>query len=236
MTTMQTFDEQPLDPVMRAERDIEARLSELHEGAGLQRPITPGPVFVLLARAVGEPDFDVTPEVGACEAAAKKLCAARPGGYYIDERVRQSTPRTFGSLYPNPTITEDRFAYVHVSGEGMLELVSGEIADTSTGLVVGLVLIKKWIKDRDAKAMRAAFEALETDGPIVVAVALLRTQGVEVRSRGTVPAGGGVLQVPYVTIKPRCFADRSQVNAKGLNPMVDDLWTAIVQQASSTRA
>lgn len=236
VTTTQTFDQHPLDPVQRAERDLTARLKDLHEGDGLQRPITPGPVFVLLAQAIGGLDFDVTPEVGACEAAAKKLREARPGGYYIEDRARRSTPRTFGSLYPEPNVEDDRFAYVHVSVDGMVELVSGEIADASSGLLIGLGLIEKWIQVRDAEAMQAAFEALEADGPIVVAVALLRTQGVEVRSDRTVPAGGGVLQVPYVTIKPRCFDDRSKLDAGGLNTMVGALWTAIVRQAGWARA
>lgn len=229
----QAFDQAPLDPVRRAERDLAARLDELR-GDGLKLPITPGPVFVLLALATGDADFDVTPDVSIREVAAQKLLSASPGGYYIDKRApRRSAPCTFGSIDPNPNVTGNRFAYVHISGEGMVEMASGEVADASSRALVGLGSIERSIHERDAMAMQAAFEALQDTGPIVVTVALLRTLGVEVRWDSIVPGGRGVLRVPFVKVESHCFPDRSELHARNLNQRVNALWDAAVQQARS---
>lgn len=218
---------------MRAERRLAERIDELSKGDGLKLPITPGPVFVLLALAKGGEDFDISLDVGIGEVAAQKLRSARPGGYDISSRAAQSSkPRTFGSIDPNPNITLDRFAYVHISDEGMLEVASGAVADMSTRVLVGLGAINQSIQECDAKAMQAAFEALKEDGPIVVSVGLLRTQGVEVRW-DDISNARGVLHEPFVTIKSWCFADRAELHATNLNQRVNALWDVVVQKARS---
>jgi hypothetical protein len=200
-------------------------------------PIKPGPAFVLLALPIGEPDYDLVPEDGACEKAARELLSARPGGYdLIDRKSESLPPNTFSSFYPNPNVSINRFAYVHVSDDGMLEMVSGAVAESNSGALVGLGLVKKWIRERDAKAMQTAFEVLEAGGPIVVTVALLRTHGVEVKLMDAVPAVDRVMPVPYVTIQPLCFNDRSAFHADNLASLVDTLWKEIIQQASSAES
>ncbi|HKR38417.1 MAG TPA: hypothetical protein VJU59_01860 [Paraburkholderia sp.] len=229
----QAFGKAAREPVMRAERELAMRLEAMSKDGGLQLPITPGPLFVLLALATGEADFVVLPDSRACEAAAQELRRARPGGYVISERTgRTFPPRTFGSDYPDNSVP--RYAYVHVSEQGMMEIVSGELADKAHGLVVGLGLIEQSIRERDAEAMRAAFEALEVDGPIVVTAALLRTRDAKVSSPGAVSDCVGVLHVPYVTIEPRCFSARVELHAEHLNQLVSDLWTEVGRQVSST--
>ncbi|WP_157259274.1 hypothetical protein [Burkholderia ubonensis] len=233
----ETLDQTPIHPVKRAELDLTARLAELSEGDGLKMPIKPGPAFVLLAIPIGEPDYDLVPEDGACEKAARELISARPGGYDLIERTSESIPpNTFGSFDPNPNDSINRFAYVHVSDDGMMEMVSGAVAESNSGALVGLGLVEKWIRERDAKAMQTAFEVLEAGGPIMVTVALLRTHDVEVKSMDAVPAVDGVMPVPYVTIQPRCFNDRSALHADNLAPLVDALWKKIIQQASSAES
>lgn len=231
----QDVDNAAREPVVRAKGDLATRLEAMSNDNGLKLPITPGPIFVLLALATGEPDFDVLPEDHACKAAARKLLAACPGGYVITDRADRSIPpRTFGSSYPDNS--ENRFAYVHVSEQGMVEMVSGELVHEGRGEVVGLGLIEKWIRERDADAMQEAFEALEVDGPIVVTAALLRTRDVKVVSDLTVRPSVGVLHAPYVTVEPRCFSSRLELHAENLNQLVSDLWAEVGRQVRSTQS
>lgn len=231
----QAFDKAAREPVMRAEHELAMRLEAMSQDGDLQLPITPGPFFVLLALATGEADFVVLPEERACEAAAQELRRAHPGGYVISERARQTfPPRTFGSDYPDNSVS--RYAYVHVSEQGMVEIVSGELADIAHGVIPGLGLIEQSIREHDANAMRKAFDALEVDGPIVVTAALLRTRDAKVSLRGAVSDCVGVLHVPYVTIKPRCFSACVELQAENLNQLVSDLWTEAGRQVSSTQS
>ena len=203
-------------------RKLVTRLDEMKDGT-LQMPVTFGPVFVLLALATGH-DASVRPVYGACDAAAQALCVAQPGGYVITKQSRRSLPpRTFGSDFPDGAAP--RYAYVHVAEHGMVEIVAGGIADNAYGLV-GLGAITKSIREHDAEALRAAFDALGVDGPLMVAVALLRTRGTPVVGGGT-PEDAGVLGASYVTIDPHRFASRLALDAENLNRLVNDLWTKV---------
>lgn len=206
----------------KAVRKLVTRLEEMRDGT-LQVPVTSGPVFVLLALATGHDD-SVRPVSGACDAAAQALCAAQPGGYVITKQSRRSLPaRTFGSDFPDGA--EPRYAYVHVAEHGMVEIVAAGIADNAYRLV-GLGAITKSTREHDAEALRAAFEALGVEGPIMVAVALLRTPGAPVMSWAT-RDDAGVLSASYVTINPHRFAARSALDAENLNQLINDLWTKV---------
>lgn len=215
----------------KAARELAMRLDAMIDG-GLQMPVKAGPVFVLLALATGHAD-SVRPESVACDAAAQALRRAEPGGYVIAGRTGRTTPpRTFGSDFPDQSVP--RYAYVHVAERGMIEIVSGEIIDSAHGLV-GLGAIQKSIREHDAEAMRAAFDALGVDGPIMVAIALLRTRDAKVTFDGATPHRVGVLHVPYVKIEPFGFAARIELEAEKLNRSVSDLWTAVTLQVSAVQ-
>lgn len=227
---LKASDHRLLDPVRRAEHALRERLEELNDD-GLKLPIKPGPFFVLLAQPTGIPDFDVTYDAKDCEAAARKLLRARPNGYDMSERkLRAMPPNTFGSFDPNPTTTWDRFAYVHVTGDGMVELASGEVADVGSRAIVGLGGLAEGIRTHDAQALQEAFKELGVKGRVVVTVALIRTQGVKVMWNKPIPSEG-VLGASYVTIKPYCFASPSDLSAENLIGLVHDLWTSITRQA-----
>ncbi|WP_109479873.1 hypothetical protein [Paraburkholderia sp. C35] len=226
----EAFDHRPLDPLRRAEHALRRRLEELDDG-GLRLPVTPGPFFVLLAQPIGIPDFDVTYGTQECDAAARKLLRARPGGYDIsDRKLRFMPPHTFGSVEPNPTTRPDRFAYVHVTEDGLVELASGEVADMGSREIVGLGGIEDEIRKHDAQAIQEAFEELGVEGRVMVTVALLRTGGAKVRWIEPVPSEG-VLGDSHVTIQPRCFATPSDLSDANLIGLVQKLWTTITRQA-----
>ena len=137
--------------------------------------------------------------------------------------TRSLQSRTFGSDLPDGT--GPRYAYVHVAEHGMLEIVSGAIADSALGLV-GLGAITTSIREHDAEALRAAFDGLGVEGPIIVVVALLRTRGTSM-VRGATPDDAGMFAASHVTIKPRRFTSRLEVDAENLNQLVNDLWTKV---------
>jgi hypothetical protein len=215
----------------KAARELATRLDAMIDGP-LQMPVTVGPVFVLLALATDHADL-VRPESGACDAAAQALRRAEPGGYVISARTRRTAPpRTFGSEFPDRSVP--RYAYVHVAERGMIEIVSGEIIDNAHGLV-GFGAIEKSIREHDAEALRAAFVALGVDGPIMVAIALLRTRNTKVSFHGATSHRVGVLHVPYVKIEPFGFAARLELKAEKLNQSISDLWTAVTRQVSAVQ-
>ncbi|RQQ88737.1 hypothetical protein DF134_19400 [Burkholderia stagnalis] len=116
----------------------------------------------------------------------------------------------------------------------MIEIVSGEILDNVHGLV-GLGEFEKSIKEHGAEALRAAFAALGVDGPIMVAIALLRTRDTKVSFHGAISHRVGVLHVPYVKTEPFGFAARLELKAEKLNQSVCDLWTAVTRKVSAVQ-
>ncbi|BBA45221.1 MULTISPECIES: hypothetical protein [Burkholderia] len=210
---------------------ISARLDAMHAGP-LQVSVTDGPIFVLLAMASVHAGM-LRPLASDCDDAAKALQRARPNGYVLAESTKVSgftpPPRTFVSDYPDGSAA--RYAYVHVSERGLVEIVAGELADSRRQLV-GLGGIEQSIRKYDALALRTAFDALGVRGRIVVTAALLGTQSIRVRSRETVPELDGILDIPCVRIVPRAFASPAQLEVQNLNLMVGDLWAKVTTRAN----
>ncbi len=207
-------------------RQLSARLDAMLSGQ-LQVPVTPGPVFALLAMAVAHSGM-IRPELSDCKVAAQALQQAEPNGYVISRRTRSAlSSRTFASELPDPP--DPSYAYVHVSDRGMIELVAGEVADPTHGLV-SLGGIEQSMSHGDAHAVRAAFDALGVGGRIVVVLALLYTQGARVKSRETIPELSGVLDAPIVKIAPRAFAVPAELEPRTLNRLVRNLWAEVTQR------
>lgn len=227
---------------MKLNKRIDSLASPAGTG-GLIVPLTPRPLFVLLALAEGSKD--IRPSYGWPQDAVNALRSASPGGYAIADRTKGIPERTYCSAEPY-TLGGPRRAYVHIHDDsisgrslnirdadhvaGMIEIACTVPVDPRHGMT-GLHGLKESAVC-DADALQASFMrlGLKPGGPLFVVAALLQIDGTRVSDVNELTGSWelvGTLLTPVVRMMPERIGRLEDLTGPRLTELYSGLWALV---------